>query len=88
MAQFPLHRAATIGVDLTPGELIAVAAALRIMDDTRLEEEGILPHAYPNVASAFEKLDALVTKCFGEGWPALVVEPSVLIEEYEAGEDA
>lgn len=77
----------TLNVPFTPGELIAVAAALRIMDDTRLEEEGIMPHAYPNVASAFEKLDAFVTHAFGEGWPALVVEPSVLIEEYEEGEE-
>ena len=59
-----------ITITLPATAWLAIAAALRVMDDDMLDDEGILPGV--SLQEGFEAIDDSVSEIFGDDWPVLV----------------
>lgn len=71
-----------VTITLTPMQLLAVAGALRTLDDDMLEDEGVLPGLYGQLQDAFEVIDEETEALFGEDWPTLTSTDERLAEDY------
>ena len=72
-----------ITITLTSVQWLAVAAAMRVMDDDLLEDEGVLPGISNDLQAAFEVVDGAVSDAFGDDWPVLVTTQERLQEEQD-----